>query len=231
MVDVTIPDLIRFQAATGVAVPEGVAGIALPLETEVDRPGIAIDDAGNLAFFDVKLYDRNAFDWQLLDLNDGKRPFMWEHGAVGGQASLTTVPIGTVLSMLATDDEMRFIATFNETTVARQIKQVVGDGVVREVSAAIQTLSFTIEKKDNRTVQRITRADFKHVSLVVHAEFPEAKLVSVFCDQCSARPALETASVERERNARNGEVEQKLWAHINSLQHQLEMARLGKETA
>lgn len=237
--------IVRFQAAEARSTPEGVTGVVLPFNVEVERPGFDIDAEGNFVFFDTLMYDLHAFDWQMTELNDGERPFMWEHGAVGGQMSLSSIPIGIVTQMQALPTQMRFEALFNDTTVAQQVKQVVSV-IAIEVSAAIVTEEFAIEKRQNpnRLVQRVTRGDFKHVSLVVHGEFPQAKLVSVFCHGCDSYRSpvansdhssnaanRHTVLAEREHNARSGDEVTisardlgALHARINDLEHKTQMA-------
>ena len=236
-------EIIRFQAAEARSTPEGVTGIVLPFNVEIDRPGFDVDSDGNLAFWDTREYDSHAFDWQMGALNDGKRPFMWEHGAVGGMMSLSSIPIGNVTQMQALPTEMRFEALFNDTTVSQQIRQVVGVTAI-EVSAAVVTEEFALDKRrnPNRLVQRVTRGNFKHVSLVVHGEFPQAKLVSVFCQGCDSFHSHEFSTTgsttlpshpvhaEREHNARSGDevtisaqALSLLHARINTLEHTLHM--------
>ena len=235
-------EIIRFQVAEARSTPEGVAGVVLPFNEEFDRPGFDLDAQGNLVFWDTQLYDPRAFDWQLAALNDGERPFMWEHGAIGGQMSLTGIPIGNVTKIVITPQDIRFEALFNETTVAEQVKQVVGVTAI-EVSAAIMAEEFVIEKHGNHTTRRITRADLKHVSLVVHGEFPQAKLVSVFCQGCDSFHSHEFAATGsttlpshpvhagREHNARSGDevtISARdlglLHARINTLEHEIKVA-------
>ena len=239
-------EIIRFQAAEARSTPEGVTGIVLPFNVEIDRPGFDVDSDGNLAFWDTREYDSHAFDWQMGALNDGKRPFMWEHGAVGGMMSLSSIPIGNVTQMQALPTEMRFEALFNNTTVSQQIRQVVGVTAI-EVSAAVVTEEFALDKRrnPNRLVQRVTRGNFKHVSLVVHGEFPQAKLVSVFCAGCNSYRSPVANSdhtsnavnrhivlAEREHNARSGDVVEvsahdlgALHARINDLEHDIKVAQ------
>ncbi len=241
-------EIIQYQIAEARSTPEGVTGVVLPFNVEVERPGFDIDAEGNLVFWDTRLYDLHAFDWQMAELNDGERPFMWEHGAVGGMMSLSSIPIGNVTQMQALPTQMRFEARFNDTTVAEQVKQVVGVTAI-EVSAAIVTEEFTIEKRanPNRLVQRVTRGNFKHVSLVVHGEFPQAKLVSVFCEGCDSyrSPVAQTdhtsnavnrhnVLAEREHNARSGDEVtisahdlSQLRARLNDLEHKTQMAEKG----
>ena len=232
-------EIIRFQAAEARSTPEGVTGIVMPFNEELDRPGFGQDAQGNLVFWDTRLFDPRSLDWQLAALNDGSHPFMWEHGAVGGQMGLTGIPIGNVTKIVITPQNVQFEALFNDTTVAEQVKQVVGVTAI-EVSAAIIAEEFVIEKHGNRRVQRVTRADLKHVSLVVHAEFPQAKLVSVFCQGCDSFHSHEFAATGsttlsshpvhagREHNARSGDevtISAKdlglLHARINTLEHEI----------
>ncbi len=223
----TIPEIVQFQAANGVADPQGVAGVALPFNVEVDRPGIAIDATGQLVFFDTRLYDAHAFDWQIATLNSGTRPLMWQHGDGGG---ITGIPIGNVRGMRALPDKMTFSASLNETDVAEQVKQVISDGVVRDVSAAVQTLEFTIETREDRTVQVITRADFLHVALVVHAEFADTKIVEVF-SRLEQASGIEADSAGREHKARSEDTVESLQTQIGQLRAQVNDLEHGQKTA
>jgi len=80
------------------------------------------------------------------------RPLLWCHRAYD-------VPIGVVRSLVEDDDGLRFEATLNDSSMARDVAASIGDGSTRDVSIYARPLAADAEGA-------VTRASLLEVSLV-----------------------------------------------------------------
>jgi len=173
----------RASPPTNVAIKGEVAGGALPFNTPDGRPGLSLDDEDNLTFFKYTTYAPQTFDLQLgLREWGGRVRFMWQHGF---EAGMTSIPIGSVTDLRATPDALMFHATMGTTDVAQEILKPLAAGEVKETSVQLRIVDFTFETdEEGKTFRRVTNAELFDVSLVVHGQFPQARLLEVLCEGC-----------------------------------------------
>jgi phage head maturation protease len=164
-------------------------GVAFPLEANDERMGFMWDEkTGDIQMIAGTIYAAFALDKQLAKPDFGGRvQFLWQHGLEGG---VTTIPIGKVTD-LAIDKgvpHVTFAAVLNDTFVAQQLRPLVRDRQIKEVSVAIRTLDYRIETRvmdgEVMPVRYTTEAELADVSLVARAHFPQANVTEVFCDSC-----------------------------------------------
>ena len=215
-----------------------VAGVALPFNVSDERPGLWFDDADGLVFFNYSVYDPDAFTGQLAEPDFGGRVrFMWKHGLEGG---LTTIPVGNVLSLTAAPAALMFRARLNETSVADELRKALSAESVKETSVQVEALAFEFPTDDDGEIfRKVTVARIWDVSLVATAQFSQARLLEVFCNDCGhTKPVQDdrktpTGSIPREGRAPTGDANcyvritskqlGNLYARINDLQEELRL--------
>ena len=197
-----------------------VAGLAIPFNVSSRVSGLHFDDdSGKLTFFAYTIYMPGSLNVQLSSANPLDRTrFMWEHGLRGGR---TSIPIGNVITMVASDDGVRFAAELNHTSVAEDMRRALEAASIRETSVKIESLVFDFPTDaEGQIFRRVTEAFIWDVSLVQNGQFPEARITEVFCEGCGT--TVQSSSSRREPHDDESAVGA-LFARINDLQEELRL--------
>ncbi len=204
-----------------------VAGLALPFNVSDARPGLMFDEKTlTVEFFAYSVYDAEAFKEQLDRDNPLDRVhFMWQHGLEGG---MTAIPIGNVLSLVATPEALMFRAELNNTEVADELRKALSAVSVKEISVRLQIRDFRMETDgDSETFRRVTKAEVFDVSLVVNGQFLRARIFEVLCDGCGQVKSLHDEHMPHS-NDEPAPITRKqlgeLYAQINDLQEKIAQA-------
>lgn len=172
----------RYGITEGRSLPGGgVSGIAMPFNVSDERPGIAFNDEGELLFFDYKVYGEHSLDAHIaagLPLVQ----FQFQHGGRqhdGSNANpLTSIPIGRIEKLDATPAALLFQATFNDTSLSKEVQIAVRRRELTELSAGLMVEDFELDTDaDGKNFVRITRARLLDVSIVDHGQFPQARIL------------------------------------------------------
>ncbi len=175
----------RYGIHEGRSLPEGgVSGIAMPFNESDGRPGIAFSDDGELILFEYKVFDPHAFDAQLSEGTPSEAgvQFQFQHGGRqhdgGSSNSLAALPIGRVEKLEAAPAALLFSASFNMTSLSKEVQISVARNELSDISVGAMILDFELETdSESRPFVRITQARILDVSIVDHGQYPQARIL------------------------------------------------------
>lgn len=175
----------RYGIHEGRSLPDGgVSGIAMPFDESDGRPGIAFSDDGELILFEYKTFAPSAFTLQLREGTPSAAgvQFQFQHGGRqhdgGNSNTLAALPIGRVEKLEAAPAALLFSASFNDTSLSKEVQISVARNELSEVSVGLMIEDFELAKDaEGKPFVRVTQARILDVSIVDHGQYPQARIL------------------------------------------------------